>query len=57
MSNDQEYFQQRRREAFNLPNEKFKKGWTEEEWIKVGRHVDPLTGTIVYHSYADYCDD
>lgn len=52
-----EYIREQRRLAFYGPGDPaFVKGWTEDEWIKVGRHVDVATGTIVYHSYSDYCD-
>lgn len=52
-----EYTIEKRREAFRSPNPRgLSKGWTEEQWIKVGRHIDPLTGVIVYHSFSDYCD-
>ena len=55
--NDREYFKEKRREAFGSADKKFADGWTEEKWIEVARHTDAATGTIVYHSYADYCDD
>lgn len=52
-----EYLREQRRKAYRAPDERnFSKSWTEEEWVKTDRHVDPLTGTIVYHSFSDYCD-
>lgn len=58
MDDPAEYYRAKRREAFREPDPRnLSKGWTEEEWIKVSRHTDPLTGAIVYHSFADYCMD
>ena len=51
------YLREKRREAFRSPDPRnLNNGWTEDEWIKVGRHTDPLSGAIVYHSFSDYCD-
>lgn len=53
-----EYITEQRRIAFHGDGDPtFIKGWTEDEWIKVGKHFDPATNTLVYHSYSDYCDD
>ncbi len=52
-----EYIREKRREAFRKPDARnLNAGWTEEEWVKVRTHTDPMSGAIVYHSFADYCD-
>ena len=53
------YLIEKRREAFRkiVDTPASTQGWTEEEWVSVKKHVSPLDGTIVYHSFADYCAD
>lgn len=56
--NSEVYLREERREAFRERDPRsLSTGWTEKEWVKVGKHVDPMTGAIIYHSYADYCAD
>lgn len=51
------WIREKRREAFRSPDPRnLNAGWTEDDWVKVNRHTDPMTGAIVYHSFADSCD-